>query len=71
MRLEWDLDEPIAYKKLKGSLDILLLCLYEDDIIYMGSSFEMLIEFKGSMMQTFEMSYLVPLRYFLGLEVKQ
>lgn len=37
----------------------------------MGSSIEMLSEFKDIMVKTFEMSYLGPLRYFLGLEVRQ
>ncbi|XP_039146770.1 uncharacterized mitochondrial protein AtMg00810-like [Dioscorea cayenensis subsp. rotundata] len=60
----------MVFTKLPGP-DILLLCLYIDDIIYMGSSIEMLSEFKDIMVKIFEMSYLGRLRYFLGLEVRQ
>ncbi|XP_039126982.1 uncharacterized mitochondrial protein AtMg00810-like [Dioscorea cayenensis subsp. rotundata] len=42
-----------------------------DDIICMGSSLEMLIDFKETVMIKFEMSDLGLLKYFLGLEVKQ
>lgn len=59
------INEPTIYKKIRGNSDILLLCIYIDDIIYMLS------EFKENMLKTFEMTYLRPLRYFLGLEVKQ
>lgn len=37
----------------------------------MGSSMEKLLEFKNNMMKTFEMTDLGPLKYFVGLEVKQ
>ena len=49
----------------------MLVCLYVDDILYMGSSLEMLEEFKVSMMKLFDMTDLGVLHYFLGLEVKQ
>ena len=48
-----------------------MVCLYVDDIIYMGSSNSLVIEFKKCMMNKFEMSDLGLLHYFLGLEVKQ
>lgn len=64
-------NEPTVYRKLKGSSNILLLCLHADDMIYMGSFDEMLIELKENMMKMFEISDLGPLRYFLGLEVRQ
>lgn len=63
-------NEPTVYTKYSGSSNIVLVCIYVDDIIYMSSSQEMLEEFKRSMTSTFEMSDLGPLRYFLGLEVK-
>ena len=31
-------NEPTLYKKIQGKLEMLLVCLYVDDIIYMGSS---------------------------------
>ena len=65
------INEPTVYKKVNESSEVLLLCLYVDDIIYMGSSSYMLTEFKQNMMSSFEMTDLGPLQYFLGLEVKQ
>lgn len=47
------------------------VCLYVDDIIYMGSRESIVAEFKDCMMKNFEMSDLGLLHYFLGLEVKQ
>ncbi|XP_039143969.1 uncharacterized mitochondrial protein AtMg00810-like [Dioscorea cayenensis subsp. rotundata] len=64
-------NKPTVYRKHQGVAGELLLCLYMDDIIYMGSSDEMLREFKQTMMKTFEMSDLGLIKYFLGLEVKQ
>jgi len=64
-------NEPTVYTKMQGNSDVLLLCLYIDDILYMGSSEELLVEFKENMMKIFEMTDMGPLRYFLGLEVKQ
>lgn len=65
------LNEPTMYKRDKGGSNILMLCLYVEDIIYMSSSSEMMTEFRENMMSTFEISDLGPLRYLLGLEVKQ
>ena len=48
-----------------------MVCLYVDDIIYMGSSNSLIADFKACMMKTFEMTDLGLLHYFLGLEVKQ
>lgn len=65
------LNEPTVYTKHQGSSGVILLCLYVDDIIYMESSIDILMEFKCNMMKTFEMTDLGELKYFLGLEVKQ
>lgn len=65
------INEPTVYSKQEGNSIILLLSIYVDDILYMGSSAKMLIEFKEAMMQTFEMTDLGPMQYFLGLEVIQ
>lgn len=63
-------NEPTLYVKKQGT-DFLVVCLYVDDIIYLGSCDSLLEEFKSSMMKKFEMSDLGLLHYFLGLEVKQ
>lgn len=65
------INEPTVYTKFRGNSEILILCIYVDDILYMGSSVEMLSEFKEKMSRTFEMTDLGCLRYFLGLEVVQ
>lgn len=62
-------NERTVYTKMRGNIDVLLLYLYVDDILYMGSSEEMIMEFKDTMMNTFEMSNLGLMRYFLDLEV--
>jgi len=64
-------NEPTLYFKRQGESDFLVVCLYVDDIIYMGSSESLILEFKSCMMKTFEMTDLGLLHYFLGLEVKQ
>ena len=64
-------NEPTLYLKKRGNNDLLLVCLYVDDIIYMGSSSSLVVDFKMSMMKTFEMTDLGLLHYFLGLEIKQ
>ena len=48
--------EPTLYKKKNESTGQLFICLYMDDIIYIGSSTTMVNEFKKEMMPTFEMS---------------
>ena len=48
-----------------------MVCLYVDDIIYMGSCQTITEEFKCGMMKVFNMTDLGPLHYFLGLEVIQ
>lgn len=65
------LNEPTVYSKKQDDNCILLLCLYVDDILYTGSSEKYLKEFRDSMMNTFEMSDLGPMSYFLGLEIVQ
>lgn len=55
----------------KRGTDFLVVCLYVDDMIYMGSCETLVDEFKSCMMRRFEMSDLGLMHYFLGLEVKQ
>jgi len=61
--------EPTLYIKNDHQGNILILCLYVDDIIYSGNM--ELDEFKSAMKNEFEMTDLGLMRYFLGIEVKQ
>ena len=64
-------NEPTLYTKKQGSGEFLVVCLYVDDIIYMGLCHSITEEFKNGMMTVFEMADLGFLHYFLGLEVAQ
>lgn len=64
------LSEPTVYVK-KVAKDLIIVCLYVDDIIYTSSSKTLLLEFKTLMQREFEMSDLGNLSYFIGLEVLQ
>jgi len=59
------------YVKRKGDYDFLVICLYVDDMIYMGSCESLIEEFKSCMMGKFDMSDLGLPHDFLGLEVDQ
>ena len=63
--------EPTLYIKMEGKDQMLVVCLYIDDIIYTGSSASLIKEFREKMMLEFEMSDLGALHYFLGLKIKQ
>lgn len=64
-------NEPTLYLRQHSNGDFLVVCLYVDDMIYMGSSESLIADFKSNMMRNFEMTDLGLLQYFLGLEVKQ
>ena len=64
-------NEPTLYLKKQGTVGFLVVCLYVDDMIYMGSCESIIAEFKSSMLRKFEMTDMGLLHYFLGLEVKQ
>lgn len=64
-------NKPTLYFIREGNGNFLLICLYVDDMIFMGSSESLVANFKSSIMKTFEMTDLGLLRYFLGLKVKQ
>ena len=50
---------------------ILIICLYVDDLIFIGNDERMFTDFKKSMMHEFDMTDLGRMRYFLGIEVLQ
>ncbi|GMI77003.1 cysteine-rich RLK (RECEPTOR-like protein kinase) 8 [Hibiscus trionum] len=62
--------ENALYVKVKNG-DMLVVALYVDDLIFMGSNCEMIDEFKKAMVGEFEMKDLGLMFYFLGLEIKQ
>ena len=68
---EMSKNELTLYLRHQGNNDFLVVCLYFDDILYMGSCHSILVEFKSSMMSRFAIEDLGLLHYFLGLEVKQ
>ncbi|GLT56153.1 hypothetical protein SLA2020_292210 [Shorea laevis] len=63
--------EHALYVKFNESGDILIICLYVDDLIFTGKSTRMIEDFKRSMMHEFEMTDLGLMSYFLGIEVMQ
>ncbi|XP_020266632.1 uncharacterized protein LOC109842134 [Asparagus officinalis] len=63
--------EHAIYMKRNHRGEFLIICLYVDDLLYTGSSTEMLAEFKAAMFNEFEMTDNGLMSYFLGIEVKQ
>ncbi|XP_039133287.1 uncharacterized mitochondrial protein AtMg00810-like [Dioscorea cayenensis subsp. rotundata] len=58
-------------KGLEKGSEMLFVCLYVDDIIYMGASAQQTEIFKLHMIDQFEITDLRILHYFLGLEIHQ
>jgi len=51
--------------------DILIVCLYVDDLISTGNNLRIIAKFKEAMISYFEMTNLGLMSYFLGIEVIQ
>lgn len=62
-------NEPPLYKKLNKQGQILVACLYVDDMILIGNL--LVDKFKSAMKHEFEITDLGIMRYFLGIEVLQ
>ncbi|KAH9695599.1 hypothetical protein KPL71_022832 [Citrus sinensis] len=62
--------EHALYVKEKDG-DILIVCLYVDDLIFTGSNPSLFEEFKRVMIKAFEMTDIGLMTYYLGIEVKQ
>jgi hypothetical protein len=62
-------NEPTLYIKVNQQGNILILCLYVDDMIYTRNI--MLDAFRSAMKNEFEMTDLGLMKYFLGIEVDQ
>jgi hypothetical protein len=56
---------------LKQGADILLVQIYVDDIIFGGSSHDLVAKFSDTMSREFEMSMMGELTFFLGLQIRQ
>ncbi|KAJ9545516.1 hypothetical protein OSB04_025223 [Centaurea solstitialis] len=63
--------EHSLYVKTNSSGDILLLCIYVDDLVFTSNNSQMVLEFKASMLDEFEMTDLGLMSYDLGIEVVQ
>ena len=62
--------EHALYIKIQND-DILIVCLYVDHLIFIGSNPSMFEEFKKEMTKEFEMTDIGFMSYYLGIEVKQ
>jgi hypothetical protein len=59
------------YIKIKESGDALIICLYVDDLIFIGNNPKMFEDFKQAMIKEFEMMNIGFMFYYLGSEIKQ
>lgn len=66
-----EIDKFKARLVAKEEGNILIVSLYVDDLIYIGSSMMMVERFKNSMMNEFSMNDLGTMKFFLGVEVVQ
>lgn len=62
-------NEPTLYTKKNLQGEILIVCIYVDDLLYTGNLH--LEEFRLDMEREFEMTNLGHMKYFLGLEIEQ
>ncbi|GAA0185491.1 transmembrane signal receptor [Lithospermum erythrorhizon] len=63
--------EHTLYVKRSESGDIIIVCLYVDDLIFSSNNEKLISEFKEALVTKFEMTDMGMMSYFLGLEVLQ
>ncbi|KAE8679315.1 hypothetical protein F3Y22_tig00111402pilonHSYRG01195 [Hibiscus syriacus] len=63
--------EHALYTKKNEDGDIMIVCLYVDDMVFTGNNPGMFNDFKKAMTKEFEMTDIGEMSYFLGVEVKQ
>ena len=63
--------EPTLYTRSQEQLGFMAVCVYVDDIIFIGNSAELLQKFKEEMMREFSMTDLGSMQYVLRMEVLQ
>src|ERR1044072_6332114 len=61
----------VYVKRHNEGKDMIIICLYVDDLLVTGSSLKEIEEFKNTMCGEFEMTDLGLLHYFLGMEFKK
>ncbi|XP_016169150.1 uncharacterized protein LOC107611769 [Arachis ipaensis] len=61
----------MLYIKFVEPGDILIVCLYVDDLISTSNNLKIIAEFKKAMIKHFEMTDMDLMSYFLGIEVLQ
>ncbi|KAK8916713.1 hypothetical protein KSP39_PZI022778 [Platanthera zijinensis] len=64
-------NDPALYIKRFTPSHFLILCLYVDDLIFIGSTQEIVKEFKQTMKKEYEMSDLGLMKFFLGFQINQ
>lgn len=64
-------NEHTLFVKSNIRCKLLIVSLYDDDLIYTRNDDAMMREFKDSMMKEFYMSDLGKMRYFLGIKVQR
>ncbi|KAL4342059.1 hypothetical protein GQ457_08G024400 [Hibiscus cannabinus] len=65
------INEATLYLKKDKNAYLLVISLYVDDLLVMGSNDKTVLEFKLSMQKEFEMSDLGLMSYFLGMKINQ
>ena len=60
----------VYVKRHNEGKDMMVICLYVDDLLVTGSSLSAIDDFKSTMCAEFETTDLGPLHYFLGMEFK-
>ena len=63
------MDTTLFYKTFKN--DILVVQIYVDDIIFGSANASLCKDFAKSMQAEFEMSLMVELKFFLGIQIDQ
>lgn len=59
------------YTKSNTHCEILVLCLYVDDLLFTGNNERLFMEFKQTMFDEFEMTDNGLMSFFLGIEIRQ
>ena len=67
----WKSLSEVTLNVKKTNSDILMISLYVDDLLVIGSNAQQVKEFKQKMIQAFEMTDLGLMTYFLEMEIKQ